>query len=528
MSLRSLAVVLLLTGVTATRSEAANAVSHQGITWSFSSDRPTGTFANGEPWVVGPVTVTAISPNPSSSVNGTMHGSMKNPVPAARQGFDSNVPTISTTTYSAALNVALSLPANFNGGDVLVSSKTDYSYPNYFETICALTVLSSPPPAGSFRPGIYGTDRAVRWNKSQINWSVLKNLAPVAGIPSQAEIEAKLPPLPWFEWHSIYLAAHMMPWRNTAAGNGGDGKPSTYGREIAKKWGEVGLWLNTSNTQAAKEKAMIQTIQCGIDIWSYVTHGGGFYHDGGHKCGRKFPVFLAAVALNDSTLRSFVSNPRIFQEDTQTFYVQQSDVGRAVDSPNIGYSQSHVGMAEWGIRHAFEPNKDDSRWTGGTPYRHVVWPAMGGQVLAAELMGQKAAWGHPAIFDYNARYHSQGGITGFVGNMWTAHKSGGVIVPPIVVPPPPPTEFAVGNRVSMIRNTNVRATGSLTGTLLGVQSTGALGTILSGPVSADGVTWWQVNFDNGADGWAGADNFALSNSTATAPSAPTGLKVIQN
>ena len=113
--------------------------------------------------------------------------------------------------------------------------------------------------------------------------------------------------------------------------------------------------------------------------------------------------------------------------------------------------------------------------------------------------------------------------------MWTAHKSGGVIVPPIVVPPPPPpTEFAVGNRVSMIRNTNVRATGSLTGTLLGVQSTGALGTFLSGPVSADGVTWWQVNFDNGADGWAGADNFALSNSTATAPSAPTGLKVIQN
>ena len=184
---------------------------------------------------------------------------------------------------------------------------------------------------------------------------------------------------------------------------------------------------------------MIQTIQCGIDIWSYATNGGGFYHNGGHKCGRKFPAFLAAVALNDPTLLQFIKNPDIFQEDLQTFIVKQSDVGRTVNPGQSTYAQSHVGMAEWGVKHRWEPVNDDSRFTGGVPYRHVVWPAMAGAVLAADLMGRKEAWGHPAIFAYNDRYRQIGSISGFVGNMF-AHKSGTV---PVVTPPSKPTNLRV-------------------------------------------------------------------------------------
>lgn len=409
---------------------------------------------------------------------------MVNPIPNARQGFDSHPVTTTATAYDPTLNAALHFPIKLAAGDVLASAKTVYSYPNFFDTVCVLTVLPVAPPSGSFRPGPYGKDRTIRWNKSNINYSVLKNFAAVSGAPSQSEIEATLPALPWWEWGSNFSDGILVPWRNVAAGNGGNGQPSTYGREIAFKWGKVALWLNLNNTQASKEKSMIQAIQCGIDIWSYVTNGGGFYHDGGHKCGRKFPVFLAAVALNDNTLLKFVSDPDVFAEDTQTFYVMQSDVGRVVASPKVTYSQTQVGMAEWGVRHRWEPIQDDSRWSDGSPYRFVVWPAMAGAVLAADLMGRSDAWGHPAIFAYNERFRALSGISGFVGSMWSAYKDGSRPPPTITVSSPsfsPPAGPYTGPLNCAISSATTGA--SINYTTDGTEPTRSIGLAYSSPVA---------------------------------------------
>ena len=49
---------------------------------------------------------------------------------------------------------------------------------------------------------------------------------------------------------------------------------------------------------------------------------------------------------------------------------------------------------------------------------------------------------------------------------------------------------------------NVRSSPSTAGALLGTQAINAQGTIIGGPTIADGYTWWNVNFDSGADGWA--------------------------
>jgi hypothetical protein len=232
---------------------------------------------------------------------------------------------------------------------------------------------------------------------------------------------------------------------------------------------------------------------------------------------------MAAAMLNDATLKSFAANPNVFQEDTQTWVVTQSDVGRAVDAPNETYLQQDVGMGEWGVRHRYEPRKDDRRWTGGTPYRHVVWPSMGGPVLAAELMGLQSIWNHPGIFTYNSRYKSLSSMGSFVDNMW--NYRGATSSP--TLPPETPAPFAIGSRIEVFRNTNVRASGSLSGILLGTQPTGVGGTLVEGPVLADGVTWWRVDYDSGADGWSGADNFIGGAPAQPAPpSAPTGLRVV--
>ena len=80
----------------------------------------------------------------------------------------------------------------------------------------------------------------------------------------------------------------------------------------------------------------------------------------------------------------------------------------------------------------------------------------------------------------------------------------------------PSTKFALSNRVQVVIGTiNVRSAPSTTGTLLGTQSVGALGTIIGGPTNANGFNWWNVNYDIGVDGWSVEDN--LLKVTVTPP-----------
>ena len=418
---------------------AATQVSHYGITWNFSSDRPTGTFVNGEPWVIGPVTITNINPNPSQSTYNVQHGSMINPVPNTNHGFDSN-PVVYGLQYDATKNVALSFPFTLQPGNVLVSAKSQTYYPTWLKTVCALTVLGSPPPSGSFRPSIFGTDRTVKWNVSQMNWSVLKNYAATPSTPSRAEILAQIPPLPWFEWSPRWDGNSLQADDNTTDLPFVDGNHyRVYGRDTAAKFGRISLWLNTNQPLADKQAIAIQLVQNGIDIYEYLNHGGGFLADGGHKCGRKLPLVIAAMMLNDSSLIAKSGNPTLFQEDQQLWTVNQNDVGRVIwvappgDSwygrEFLQYRQEDVGMPEWGIRHNWNPFEDNRSWSA--TYRDVVATGMMGSWLAGYLMGAQTTWNYPTAFAYMERYASIGGVgSGFTAEMYNAYKQGGTVTPP--------------------------------------------------------------------------------------------------
>lgn len=90
--------------------------------------------------------------------------------------------------------------------------------------------------------------------------------------------------------------------------------------------------------------------------------------------------------------------------------------------------------------------------------------------------------------------------------------------------------FVVGSRVQVAPTTsvvNVRATPSVGGVLLGTQAAGLLGTVIGGPTSADGYTWWQINYDTGADGWSAEEGFLIlyvpPAGDTTPPTIPSGL-----
>src|SRR5207249_3673999 len=75
----------------------------------------------------------------------------------------------------------------------------------------------------------------------------------------------------------------------------------------------------------------------------------------------------------------------------------------------------------------------------------------------------------------------------------------------VTVTSPAANKFVVGDRVQTTDVTNIRNAPAVSGTLVGTQPAGAQGTVVGGPVldaAGDQAIRWQVNFDQGADGWA--------------------------
>ena len=510
--------------------DAATSVSQFEFTWKFSQDRTVGQFANGDWWVVGPVTITSITPadtNPNDGID--MHGTMVNPVHAAPnvkciQGWDNR---IIYNNYDPSLNIARSIPYVVANGSSIMSCASQVATATgnlpQMETIGILTVLASAPPVGSFRPPYIGTDKSIKWNMNQLDYTKLKNLTPVGTPPTFVEAEGQ------YEhthislednWNGNYLLPINHDYPN-------------YGREISHKIGRAALLLNLNYTNSQKETLLIRIVQRGIDICGISNVGGGWQGNGGHLGGRKLPMMIAGHVLNDPTILARSNN--YFAEDRQHFYVTQFDVDlpRHIADPTRQqdpYTTAMIGTPEWCSDHTTYPADAGSNWN--VYYRTVVGPANVGQALAARIMGLQTAWNWPSFFDYMDRFWTIEGIQNknistatnsihpFVAAMWNAYRGDSTVVQP---PPPISVNFAIGDRISTSKITNVRDAGKLAGGLLDTQAVGALGTLVAGPIVSDSITWWQVNYDLGVDGWSGQDNFIK----LSPPSTPTGLKEVK-
>ena len=65
-----------------------------------------------------------------------------------------------------------------------------------------------------------------------------------------------------------------------------------------------------------------------------------------------------------------------------------------------------------------------------------------------------------------------------------------------------PGTLAVGSWIQLSGNTHVRENPNTLSVVLTTQLSGARGKISEGPVSADGLTWWNVDYETDKDGWS--------------------------
>ncbi len=461
----SLSVILLLCRFT----YAERQVSQFGITWTFNKDYTVGRFANGDYWVIGPVTIIGIDP-PSTQTNGrTINGSMVNPSPklGTKQGYDSTMYGKYGRGKNFIPNLNVARPNNrdlsarnyfvLQPHSSLVStiSITEQGHRPQLRTAAILTVLSEPAPEGSFRPPYCGSDKTIKFNKDQLNYSLLANLKPVPGAPDIMTVERYFE-RPWIDHVPRWTGRYHHPTENMP----------DYGRDIATRIGIGAIKLNLDLTNKMKEVLLIRYVQLGIDLYGVLQDGGerNWIGSGGHASGRKWPILFAGLVLNYPDMinigRTDIANYNPsheeyvhFGEDDQTFYVSDKEIyeppyikhihpngfvyyGHGKGDKRLDYleyTQVHRGMPEWGIEHTTRPNEDGLDWNAS--YRRAgTANAWGGFVLAAHIMGVKELWNHDPLFDYMDRYmevekeyagagHWIRQWSRFVEKMWDAYRA---------------------------------------------------------------------------------------------------------
>lgn len=415
---------------------AATTVSQWGVTWTFAQPRPVGQFCNGDWWVVGPVTVTAIAPGRQTQPDGRVTGgSMLNPLPRAdgRQGYDSKLydPFLGDETGSPRWRpeMGVALPLTITTGSLISTTPQIGSAGTQLSalrTAAVLTVLDAVPPPDAFRPPYAGTDKTVRYRATDI-LAALPSLTAAPGAPSVDSVLAPFRASLFLDHFPNWTSRYMHP----TAGLG------DYYQTFTAQIGTAALLACSDIPDDKKLECAIVVAQLGIDNYEHMRLGS-IWGVNGHCNGRKFPILFAGKVLGDPAMLAAgvtwqptqgsrtgeaidATQPvRVpFSEDGQTFYVRETSPG-VINWGHGGYTAAHVGLPEWGNFHLGNPSGDYVAWhrEGQNNYRRccsaISWS---GVTLAMRALGLRDAWNQPAFFDYVDRY-LQTETTDLRGDAW--------------------------------------------------------------------------------------------------------------
>lgn len=300
-----------------------SSVSQYGITWTFDRAYPSGQFANGDYWVLGPVQIVMMTPPATSGRNGWM----VNPV-GFTQGYDNRTQLNGASpVYNAALQPRLPYVAN-PGSSVIKAISVDPTLATCrpcLKTAAVLTVVGSVPPENgrsTFRPPYFGTAKPMI-STASMRLDLLPSLVPPQ---SEGPIESLSALTDRFKRVQL---DHVLPTWLGDNMHPADNMPN-YGASIGRDTGDAALRLMLNEPLKTKLPAVITYVQYGIDTYYTLLGGMKWLGEGGHGNGRKLPITFAAVLLDDPAMKRAVSEgpaTKSFGEDDQVYFSSRANGG---------------------------------------------------------------------------------------------------------------------------------------------------------------------------------------------------------
>lgn len=381
------------------------------ITWNITnvgSQPANGRYVTGDPWVVGPVTVSSVSP----AWDGTTNGSMVDPDPAGTtQGYDNRA----GMSFTFAGGVRQTFPFTLRPGQSLISTvgkavPTTDGGATHVSDASVLTCVSASQSATAFRPPYVSGTKAA-WTTGDVNYGLLLGLAVPSGtsaidMSSSGNYANRV-----LLHHGAVNVFHsqIMPENHTDAIGG-------YPYEVALELGRMALACHCNI--AAAQSIANRLIQFGIDMYACANSNGETWSwNGGFGVGKKWPIVFAGLMLNSTPMKNpplFVTGSSgllKFQEDANTYYGNPSGT-----TPRWGEDCTLTPGSYSDSNHSCRPSAGDvDQWEladlggveGATAGAYEVCcnpRAFIGPALACRLMSQMALWNHTEFFDYTDRF----------------------------------------------------------------------------------------------------------------------------
>jgi hypothetical protein len=420
-------------------------VTQYGITWTFEKPAPIGQFVNGDYYVVGETTIKRIDPQPlfgdevKEKINKisvrdddypgkqARNGSSLNPYPKKpgsreynKVGFDSRTPDGRYDPEQFA-----HLPIKMVPGDSLVStiSRENSQIRSFsgqqvdpLKVAAVLTCVAAPLPADAFRPSYCDSKKSKLLLARNLKRELLLKLPRMEGMPDTLAKYTKQFQKPWIDLADFGFAAPV------------DNMPH-YGQQMSEKEGEASLLLLTDYPAEEKEALIINLVQVGIDLYGVARVGYVWRAHGGLYSGRKWPIVLAGVMLDDRDMQ----NPRekcpnvVFHEDDQTAFGPVTYRGKTFEKSWSGSRAIFLGHSPylwekgeshwtdgWGLLDVYPPsewpdkNKDKGSILASEGYRRSntsgCWIPT---ALAVRMMHLEKVWNHDAFFAYVDRWMTE-------------------------------------------------------------------------------------------------------------------------
>lgn len=372
----------------------AISLSQHGVDFIFDKPYPYGQFANGDFFVIGPATVTRITPD---FENGR-HGFEVNPNHASQQGFDQRIGGYDATRVPQLPLVVAP------GSSVVKAISLSACSQTCLDTAAVLTVLAAPPPGTGpyFRPGYAGSEKTLI-PVSALQPSLLPSLPVPPNAPSLSTIENRFKRV-WLDHKSGWTGRAMHPLQNMP----------DYGAAIATYTNEAALRLMLDDSESEKLPALINFVQYGIDLHSMLSIGSSFGPDGGHSLGRLLVLSVSATVLDNDAIKQSIATRGLtnFHENGS---VQVGATGQALwGQPGSEYAYWYNQVTDLGSRTVADPYGyiDGGYQPGGSYDACCNNQPFKGMALALRLMpALQDIWDYPPFLEYVDRTVTFGSYT---------------------------------------------------------------------------------------------------------------------